>query len=230
MCIDVKQFLLVLTFSVFSTSGISQNTAEEFYKKAKEYEGVDNSDQQSSWSLSLGAIPGTNIDFSAPDGSTSSSGTFKLNGNSTGIESDFLAYDSRGNYLPASLGGSDVGPFTDQANSYLATLTNEKSGLSITGGIIHDKRQQSPNQAGNTFRYKKGGLELASLAGKQFGIAGGNVDQGGFLAQVQAGGFISFNDIDIDLTSTSGTNFFRKGLFRRRSCCYCFCVIRFYYK
>ncbi len=149
---------------------------------------IDNN--QSNWTFS--AQPGwvTNIDFVV--GSTS--GNYLFNKESTGIEGSFSAYDSKENYK--KLEG-------DQANKYLFTAKNEGNGFMITSGVLHDKREQVPSTTGNIFRYTKGGLSPTFMLGKELDFDLSLSSKVGVSTQV--GGFVSFNDIQVDLASTSNS-------------------------
>jgi RHS repeat-associated protein len=164
----------------------------------------------SNWSLTL--EPGiTNIDYSPKSGSLSTSGPFKLDGQNIGIKSNFIAYDSRTAYFPPS-----AGPFTDQANRYLFTATNEYTGLLVTAGILHDKREQR-DSAGNTFRYSSGGTEPTALIGKQFVLAGGGTDKRRVLFQAKIGAFLSYNNLDVKLRDDSGNTYLASSDEKKRS-------------
>jgi hypothetical protein len=160
-------------------------------------------DKNSKFSLSI--EPGvTGIDFSPENGSFSFSKPYQFNGeNLKGIGNKFTAYDSKNNYLPPS-----AGPFTDQANRYILKLTHEPYGISLSAGIIHDKREQFQDSP-NVFRYKSGGTEFTALLGKEFYLKNGNVNEGGFSTEIKSGGFLSYNDIVVDLTDTYGNTFIK---------------------
>lgn len=170
------------------------------FNNALKFKNNTTDNKKSNWSLTI--EPGvTNIDFSPKTGSSNTSGPYKLDGKTIDINSNFIAYDSREAYFPPS-----AGPFTDQANRYLVTITNENNGLLLTAGLIHDKRQQVDN-AGNTFRYVKGGGEFSALIGKQIYATGSSINNGGVSAQFKVGGFVSNNNLLVNMTDNAGNTY-----------------------
>lgn len=160
-----------------------------------------NANAQSRWSYTLQVGWATNIDFTLK----SISKEYKFNNNSTGINSRFYAYDSREKIL--ELEG-------DQANNYLITVQSLRSGLIITSGVIHDKREQKRNSHGNSFKYQKGGLSPLLLLGFQHDFNADLLQN--FSVQLKSGGFVSFNKIDADLVNGSSNKVYKANSRRRR--------------
>ncbi|PCH94286.1 MAG: hypothetical protein COB84_07865, partial [Rhodobacteraceae bacterium] len=85
----------------------------------------------SKWKFSL--EPGiTNVDFT--NSSLGWSNNFKVNGNPHPVRAQLDFYDSYKNYL--NLGDLQL---TDQANHYFITVEHQKSNITGTVGIVHDK-------------------------------------------------------------------------------------------
>ena len=148
------------------------------------------------WSFTAQTGWATNIDFSI----NSTSKDYRFNGSNTGVNATFKSYDSRENIK--KFGG-------DQANNYLLTVKHEIIGVTITGGIIHDKREQTPNTNGNRFRYDRGGTAPTLMLGYQRNFM--STMRCDFGAQLKAGGFVNFNQINVDLTnSTMTTTYYAK--------------------
>jgi len=150
--------------------------------------GETHSDDKKRWTYTGEPGLASNIDLSI----SSSSGNFRFNGQATGVNGNFHSYDSKQNLK--KLGG-------DQANHYLVTAKNETNGFTITGGVLHDKREQDPSGPGNQFRYEGGGLSPTLMFGKQldFNLSSQSNLQAGF--QAKAGIFFSFNNIGVDLNN-----------------------------
>jgi hypothetical protein len=147
-----------------------------------------NLDEQGKWSYTFQVGWATNIDFTV----NSTSQGYKFDDTSTGIDSRFHSYDSREKI--SELEG-------DQANNYLVTIRNQSSGLTLTTGVIHDKREQRPNTHRNTFKYEKGGLSPVVLLGVQHDFSSALFQP--ISVQLKAGGFLSFNKIVAALINNS---------------------------
>ena len=180
----MKYFLLVFFSSVYLAFGFDSQLFANSITNSGSEESKKSQSMQGKWSYTMQAGWVTNIDYVL----NSSSKNYRFDDNTTGINGTFKSYDSREQLN--KLEG-------DQANNYLITIKNEVNGITFTTGILHDKREQTPNKTKNKFRYESGGLSPALMLGYQLDYMPARFCSLG--AQLKAGGFINFDRIAVDL-------------------------------
>lgn len=148
----------------------------------------DEEPDKGNWSFSPDLNP-LNMDLPVMNFSSE----FSFNNQSTGIDGNFDSYSSWENYTPKYA-------FMDHAGKWGMDFEHT-SGLIIYGGVLHDKRQRSPNVDGEVFRYGGGGTSITGMVGfqKKYSL---NEGSRSFNIKAKAGGFSSFNNISVDLNTS----------------------------